>query len=464
MSEYNPIVIIDDEKEMLRAYEMLLKQNKISNYVLYDSSAKFLKDLRSFEPSLVFLDISMPEYSGEEVLDEIRMVHPNSAVLIVSAIQDIETAVRCIQNGAIDYIVKPFDKDRLLTNIAKGREIFSVKKELNTTRQELSKMQLRKNPISSKIITKCPVMHDILQYVYAVAESDSPVLIIGETGTGKDLIAETLHNFSNSGGAFIPVNVSALDENMFNDTLFGHVKGAFTGADKERTGLLGNAGKGTIFLDEIGDLTESSQIKLLRVLQNREYIPIGSDIPLKTEARVLAATNANLRKKVETGEFRQDLYYRLSAHVVELPPLRDRKCDIELLFNHFYYALLEKNNILPREIPCDLINSLRHHRFPGNVREMQSLVQDYVFMFRNKEADKHSLNRFMMKHNIMPVADKTEFDNTLQYSGTFPTLKEMEEILVKSAIAKTRGNQSKAAVLLGITRQALNNRLSKRRR
>jgi len=459
MHEQHPIIIVDDEKEMLQYYELFFKLNKIKNYKLFSSSAKLISELPSFEPCVAFLDIRMPDYDGEEVLREIKKRYHDTSVFIISATQDIDTAVRCIQNGAQDYIVKPIDKNRFLASINTGTDVFRIRKELNRTKEELDKLSFKNSLSNTKIITQSPAMEDVMRYVLSVAESDFPVLITGETGTGKELIAETLYDFSKNNDGFTPVNISAYDENMFNDAVFGHVKGAFTGANRDRTGLLGSAGKGIVFLDEIGDLPESSQIKLLRVLQNKEYTPLGSDAAVKTKARIIAATNANLRKKVETGAFREDLYYRLSAHVIEIPPLRERKNDIELLFNYFYRALLDKMGCAGPDVPPHLINSLKHHRFPGNVRELQALVQDYVFMFRDRDTNKQSVNRFLNRHNIMPVADRSKYDNSFSYEGYFPSLKEMETILIDQAIAKVKGNQSKAAAMLGITRQALNKRL-----
>ncbi|MGE4268319.1 MAG: sigma-54-dependent transcriptional regulator [Deferribacterales bacterium] len=463
MPENCPIVIVDDEKEMLLYYELFFKLNKIKNYKLFSSSSEFIRELPSFEPSVAFLDIRMPDYDGEVVLKEIRKRYQDTSVFIVSATQDIDTAVRCIQSGAQDYVVKPIDKNRFLACITSGSDLFRIKKELSKTKEELDRLSFKNILSNTKIITRSPAMEDMMRYVVSVAESDFPVLITGETGTGKELIAETLYNLSKNQEGFIPVNISAYDENMFNDAVFGHVKGAFTGANKDRTGLLGSAGKGIVFLDEIGDLTESSQIKLLRVLQNKEYTPLGSDLPVKTEARIIAATNANLRKKVETGSFREDLYYRLSAHVIEIPPLRDRKNDIELLFNHFYRSLLDRMGCEGPEVPPHFINSLKHHRFPGNVRELQALVQDYVFMFRGRDTKKQGINNFLKKHNIMPVADRSTYDNSFSYDGYFPSLKEMENMLVDQAMLNVKGNQSKAAAMLGITRQALNKRLTQRK-
>jgi len=452
------IVIVDDEKEILKSYEIFLRKLGFKNYRLYCSAEVFLEEINSLSPAVVFLDLRMPCATGEELLEEIVHRFRNTSSFIVSGTEDVETAVRCIKNGALDYIVKPIDKDRFLTTILKGMEVYGIKNELLSIKENLDGSNV--NPAFKGIITRSSAMGRLEKYIEAVAPGDAPVLVTGETGTGKELIAEAVHKCSNRKGVFIPVNVSALDENMFNDTLFGHKKGAFTGADKERAGLLAKAENGTIFLDEIGDLCESSQVKLLRMLQNREYMPIGSDKPLKTTARIIAATNADLNKKVQEGSFRQDLFYRLSAHTVVIPPLRERGEDIEMLFHYFYEKQLLAFELTPDKVPADLINALKCHDFPGNVRELESIVTDYVMLYRNTILPKTELKHFLTKHNISTCA-KTDLESAdFQYKGEFPTFKSMEKILIDEALKRTNGNQSKAAALLGVSRQALNKRLN----
>ncbi|PLX70188.1 MAG: two-component system response regulator [Denitrovibrio sp.] len=338
------IVIVDDELEITSSYEILMRREGFKNYALYNDPLKFMEDLPDLNPAVLFLYLRMPGIEGEDILQTVSSEKMNTSIFIVSGTEDVETAVRCIKKGALDYLVKPIDRSRFQTAIMKGLEVYGVKAELDVVKACLTKSSSQQNANFKHIITRNSEMMSLFGYLEAISEGNSSVLITGETGTGKELFAEALHKSSGRKGEFVTVNVSALEENMFNDTLFGHVKGAFTGADKERKGLLATAAGGTIFLDEIGDMAEASQIKLLRVLQNMEFLPIGSDKLYKTTARIIAATNADLEKKVKEGLFRRDLYYRLKVHSVNILPLRERKEDIELLFYHFYEKFMNGDN------------------------------------------------------------------------------------------------------------------------
>ena len=455
------VIIVDDEREITSSYEIFLRRSGYTDYLIYNDPEAFLNDINTLNPAVVFMDLRMPKFSGEELLAKVNQLHPDCSVFIISGTDEVETAVRCIKEGALDYLVKPIDKDRFQTALLKGMEVFNIKNELNQMKRIISAACDDVNIHFRDMITNDKSMMNIFKYVEAVSSGLAPVMIIGETGTGKDLLAEAVHKCSGIKGEFLPVNVSALDENMFNDTLFGHVKGAFTGADKNRKGLLASAENGTVFLDEIGDLKESSQIKLLRLLQNQEYLPVGSDKPLKTNARIVAATNADLAKKVENGEFRQDLFYRLKTHMVSLPPLRNRGEDIELLTLHFFKKELAAIGKDETEPPSGLLLALKDYKFPGNVRELQSAVMDYVIQFADSRLNQTELRDFLKKHNMKLVKKvAATIENNFIYNGRFPTLKELESVLIESALSATQGNQSKAAKLLGITRQALNKRLS----
>jgi len=455
------IVIIDDEEEITASYEIFLRRSGYTDYFVYNDPEKFLIDIEKVTPSVIFLDLRMPKLSGEDLLKTIHVTHPDASVFVVSGTDEVAPAVRCIQDGALDYIVKPIDKDRFQTALMKGMEIYNIKAELNEMKRVISSDHDEINTNFSNIITQDKTMLNIFKYIEAVSTGSAPVMITGETGTGKDMLAEAVHKCSNRKGEFVPVNVSALDENMFNDSLFGHVKGAFTGADKQRKGLLASAENGTVFLDEIGDLNESSQIKLLRLIQNHEYLPVGSDKPIKSNARVVAATNADLVKKVASGEFRQDLYYRLKTHMVSLPPLRKRTIDIEPLSCHFFkqeLAHLGADVALP---PAGMLQAFKEYDFPGNIRELQSIIMDYVIQFSSSRLGQAELKEFLKKHNMKLIKKSSEpSDGRFVYDGQFPTIKQLESNLIESALNLTDGNQSKAAKLLGITRQALNKRLS----
>jgi DNA-binding NtrC family response regulator len=456
------IVIIDDEEMITTSYKIFFKKIGHKNYLIYNNPLEFLDNLNNIKPALVFLDLRMPGLSGEEVLVKLSTTFPETSIVIVSGADDIATAVRCIKNGALDYMVKPLDKDRFHTAMVKGLEIFKVKSELSTIKKSLNSNENNISESFKHIITQNKVMFSIFDYIDAVAKSNAPFLICGETGTGKELVAEAIHKSSDLKGEMIPVNVSALDENMFNDTLFGHVKGSYTGAHTTRKGLLNQANNGTIFLDEIGDLKESSQIKLLRVIQSGEYMPLGSDKPVKTNARIIAATNANLSKKVADGTFRQDLYYRLNTHQVTIPSLKERQDDIKLLISHFYDTQAESMGFEASELPENLLTSLQNYSFPGNVRELQSIISDFAILFSKAKCTQQELKKFLKNHKIsFNKSTPSTSDKEFSYKGAFPTLKEMENILIETALDKTKNNQSKASALLGITRQALNKRLHK---
>jgi DNA-binding NtrC family response regulator len=305
-------------------------------------------------------------------------------------------------------------------------------------------------------------MHELIRYVGIIAPSFQPILITGETGVGKELFAQAIHSLSKRTGMFISVNVAGLDDTLFTDTLFGHRKGSYTGAISDRDGLIRKAAQGTLFLDEIGDLNELSQIKLLRLLQENEYYPIGSDLPVQNNARLLVATNQNLKQRMIEGKFRKDLYYRLCSHQVNIPPLRSRIDDIPLLLNHYlqeYGNAQGKKNLRYRN---ELVNLLTTYDFPGNVRELQAMILDVVT--RSSDGKIHlaafkdliSRERGALSSSPGHPAEVDFIPVTFQ---NFPTLKEAESELIRRALEICNNNQGAAAQMLGITRQALNNRL-----
>lgn len=307
-------------------------------------------------------------------------------------------------------------------------------------------------------------MRAIFQYIEVIAKSDQPVLITGETGVGKELIARSISVLSERAGAFVTVNVAGLDDNMFSDTLFGHVKGAYTGADKLRDGLINSAVNGTLFLDEIGDLNESSQIKLLRLIQEREFYPVGSDVLKKCDTRIIVATNRDLTQLITAGKFRKDLYYRLCAHRIHVPPLRERREDIPMLLDHFLAkAAKSLNKSKPVPTP-EVVALLSTCQFEGNVRELHAMVFDAV---ARHTSDMLTLDCFvgLSKDDLVPShssinANKEPNEMIYALFGRFPTIKEVEDYLIAAAMNMTNGNQRSAALLLGIARQTLSKRLS----
>jgi DNA-binding NtrC family response regulator len=335
-------------------------------------------------------------------------------------------------------------------------------REINQLRDSFFSDRLENEAAFSEFVTCNEKMLSVFRYLEVIAPSRQPVLINGETGTGKELVARAVHKLSGCPGEYVAVNVAGLDDTMFADTLFGHRKGAFTGAEQHRDGLVARASGGTLFLDEIGDLSEQSQTKLLRLLQEREYYPVGSDTPKKSDARVVLATNHDLQQMISAGRFRRDLYYRLCTHQVSIIPLRERSDDIPLLLDHFLAdaarQLRKKKPTAPRELSV----LLSTYPFPGNVRELEAMVHDGVARHSGGVLSMESFSaaigavRGQGVDMSLPVIEGEPLHDLF---GHFPNLREVEEYLIAEAMKRSKGNQGIAASMLGITRQTLNKRL-----
>lgn len=465
--EENPVLLVDDEQQILLSYTMVLKSAGIKNIAALEDSRLVLDFLKKTPASLILLDLTMPFISGRELLKEIGEQFPGIPVIIITATNDIETAIECMQLGAEDYLVKPVEKNKLSASISRVLEITRLRDEVSSLKNYLISDDLKNPKAFEKIITMNKRMLGIFKYIEAIAYSPFPVLITGETGTGKELIAEAIHNSNNDSRSFVKVNVAGLDDTMFSDTLFGHKKGAFTGADSNREGLIMTAGNGTMLLDEISDLSIPSQVKLLRLIQEREYYQLGADLPRKTNARIIVTTNKTLDDLISEGKFRKDLYFRLSAHQIRIPPLRERKEDLIPLTENFIHEAATSMKKKVPTFPPELITLFSTYSFPGNIREIQAMIYDAI---SRHESGILSLENFKNKIesgrlNKALFEDKVDEDQPIPnfFSG-FPTLKEAEEFLIKKALEKSNGNQGIAASMLGMTRQALNKRLIRSRK
>jgi DNA-binding NtrC family response regulator len=299
--------MVDDEAQALDSFETVLLFTSINNIIRCQDSRNVMPLLSRQEIEVMLLDLSMPHITGEELLSLVTRDFPEVPVIIITGSNDVETAVACMKSGAFDYMVKPVEKSRLISGVKRAIEIRELQRENRLLRAHVLTDQLEHPEAFSEIVTNSGTMRSIFQYIEAISNSPQPVLITGETGVGKELVAKAIHTLSNRKGNFVPVNVAGLDDNVFADTLFGHKKGAFTGADQPRSGLIEQASGGTLFLDEIGDISLTSQVKLLRLLQDGEFLPIGSDIVKHSDARVVVATNQNLQTLQESGKFRKDL-------------------------------------------------------------------------------------------------------------------------------------------------------------
>ena len=447
-----------------------------------------LLSARTILPDLILLDIMMPEMDGYEVCRRLKADGQmrDVPVIFISALEDVVDRVQAFEAGGVDFISKPFHAEEVLarvrTHLTLRRTQIKLEKqkeqlereiaEREKSEHELTRIQehltgilekkLRFPEVFNNLVCRSDKMQSIFQYVEALACSSEPVLITGESGVGKELIAKAVHDVRHSRGAWVPVNVAGLDDNVFSDTLFGHVKGAFTGADRERAGMVEKAAGGTLFLDEIGDLSPLSQIKLLRLLQEKEFMPLGSDKVINVTARIVVATNVDLNQKQISGTFRKDLYFRLCTHHIEIPPLRERPEDIPVLLDYLLGEAarqMGKNKPTP---PPELSLLLANYTFPGNIRELRAMVYNAVSMHNSKKLSMESFSKAMGRSIKDSGRDDAYLDEQLlTFHERLPTLKKAASLLVKEAIKRTKGNQSMAARLLGITQPALSSRLKK---
>ena len=461
----NPILLVDDEEHFLLSAELAISSQGIKNIETCSESSKVMDLLSSKIYSLLVLDINMPFLSGLDLLPAVRTQFPELPVIVITAVNDVDSAVFCIKEGAFDYIVKPVDNTRLVTTIKRGLELSEIRNENEMLKKSFLRENLENPDAFSDIITRCTTIESIFKYIEAIGKTNLPVLITGETGTGKELFANSIHKISGRRGELVPVNVAGVDDNLFSDTLFGHKKGAFTGADTERKGLIEKAENGTLFLDEIGDLSIESQVKLLRLLQDGHYYPLGSDIAKLSDARIIVATNRDIKAMQTNNKFRQDLYYRLKSHEITIPPLKARKSDLPLLIDHFINKAAVQLNKKRPSVPKELYTILNNYSFPGNIRELEGIIFDAVSLHKSGVLSLESVRNKISDFNHVknPVIANSEIANEkeefISFPDRLPTIKETEESLIDEALKRANGNQTIAADLLGISRRALNNRL-----
>ena len=460
-----PVMMVDDEAQAINSFEMTLRSANMNNFIRCHDSRDVMSLLSSQEIEVMLLDLRMPHISGEELLPMITADYPEIPVVVVTGSNDIDTAVKCMQQGAFDYILKPVEKSRLIGGVKRAVELRELQRENQLLKAHFLSDKLERPEAFAEIITASTAMRSIFQYIEAVSNSPRPVLITGETGVGKEMVAKTVHKLSNRKGDFVPVNVAGLDDHVFADTLFGHKKGAFTDAREARSGLIEQAAGGTLFLDEIGDLSTTSQVKLLRLLQEGEFFPLGSDVAKRSNARIVVATNQNLDALQSSGQFRKDLYYRLCDHQIHIPPLRSRREDLPLLAEHFLEKAsktLDKNKPTP---PAELITLLSTYHFPGNIRELESMIFDAVSSHKSGKLSMDLFKAHISKAHPFSGIDSEDSipqkHALIGFSDQLPTLKQIEQLLIDEAMKRSNGNQSIAALSLGISRQALNKRLKK---
>ena len=451
------ILLVDDEPAWLRSLSLTLESSAgVTNLFLCQDSRDALPLLDKGGIGLVLLDLTMPGVSGEELLARVAERHPEVAVIIVSGLNQIDAAVRCMKLGAFDYYVKTDEEDRIVSGVLRAIRMIELREENRAVTSSLAAGRLAHPEAFAGIVTRSRAMFSVFAYIEAVAKSRQPLLVTGESGVGKENVVRAVHAASGLAGPFTAVNVAGLDDAVLSDTLFGHVRGAYTGAEAARKGMVEEAAGGTLFLDEIGDLSIASQVKLLRLLQEGEYYPLGSDQPKRLRARVVAASHRDLAAEEAAGRFRRDLYYRLRTHQVHIPPLRERPEDIEPLLRHF---LAEAAASLGKPVPTpprELAGCLAAYPFPGNVRELRAMVFDAVSLHAGRMLSMQSFLAAIARAEPCPAAPPA---NPFAPFERLPTFTEAAEFLVVEALRRSGGNQTMAARLLGISQPALSKRL-----
>ncbi len=372
------ILVIDDERSIRNTLKDILEYEKYEVEIA-ENGPEGLDIIKNKNVDLVLCDIKMPQMDGMEVLDEIKKYNQDIQVVMISGHGDIDTAVEAIKKGAFDFIQKPVDLNRLLISVKNGLETLDLKSEIKVLRKKVN--------IKHQMIGESNGIIDVKDMIEKVAQTDARVLITGENGTGKEVVARTIHeNSLRSKNMLIEVNCAAIPSELIESELFGHEKGAFTSAIKQRKGKFEQAEGGTIFLDEIGDMSLSAQAKVLRALQENVITRVGSDKTIPVNVRVLAATNKNLKQEIDKGNFREDLYHRLSVILINVPPLRERKDDIPLLTEHFNALISEEHGGQPRVFDKEALDELQNYEWTGNIRELRNVIERLIILCPDKIA------------------------------------------------------------------------------
>jgi DNA-binding NtrC family response regulator len=440
------VVVIDDDPQMR---SLLVDHLEMNNYQVksFDDglgAMQFLlgNDLAASQVELVLTDIRMPEVDGLSVLRQLKPQRPDLPIIIMTAHASVETAIEGLRKGAFDYIVKPFKLTEISHAISRAVSYGRLQRQNKTLASEI-----KKNWSKNEIVGKSSAIREIFDIIERVAPAQSSILINGESGTGKEVVAKAIHNLSpRAKKPFIAINCTAIPENLLESELFGHAKGAFTGAHERKKGLFEEAEGGTLFLDEIGDLDLALQAKLLRVLQERKIKPVGDNQMKDIDVRIIAATHKDLKKAIKEGNFREDLFFRLSVIPIVVPPLRHRQEDIPLLAQHFLNKYTVLNNKLVTGFSTDALQKLINMPWPGNVRELENLVERLVVLTRNSAIQANEIPNGEEKGHESFYGEATQDS---------PTLEELEKRYIQAILEKTGGKKEKASQILGINRRTL---------
>ena len=443
----NPnLLIVDDEQHTREGLELALEDN--FEVFLASSPDEAFNVMESETLEVILTDLRMGHQSGMAVIDRAISLSNNPICLMMTAYGEVDIAVEAMKRGAFDFLSKPVNLEKLDLLIKRGLESKKLKKENNDLHNRLDKKFNFQG-----ILGKSPALEQVLEKVKLVGPSKATVLLTGQTGTGKELVAQSIHqNSDRSRGPFVPVHCAALPSNLLESELFGHEKGAFTGATERRIGRFESANKGTLFLDEIGEIDSATQVKLLRFLETKSIERLGSLNTLEIDTRLVCATNKNLLQMTQKGEFREDLYYRLNVVTIELPPLSERGDDISLLLDYFLSHFSKENNFPSPQLNSETIGILNSYSWPGNIRELRNFCENLVVLNRGGVISPYDLDPRFFEQSINQVS-------TFPNSPSSLSIEENEKRLLRNALLQASGNRTKAAELMGVSRRTLHRKL-----
>ena len=444
------VLIIDDEAGILDSLRILLKSEGFTPHVALGGK-QGLEQIEALSPDIVLSDVRMPTVSGLQVLSAARQRDPDTPVILMTAQATLQSAMQAVNEGAFYYIQKPFRNDELVAILRRAAEHRRLRVENTSLKQEIRR---RDKHHGSRPIGNSRNWLDVLRLAETVAPTESTVLIQGESGTGKEVIARYIHELSNrTDGSFLSINCGALPESLLESELFGHVKGSFTGALKDKSGLFAAAAKGTFFLDEIGETTPATQVKLLRVLQHREVIPVGATEAQPIDTRLVSATNRDLEEEIRRGGFRRDLYYRLNVIAIHLPPLRERPDDIPLLIGSFLERAGAARGEAPKQLSAAAHEAMVNYAWPGNVRELENALERAVILTTGEVIEVGALPDRVTAPEPAKLVDERPIRN--------PTLETIERAYIMWVLQSEAGNKTRAAETLGIDPSTLHRKLSR---
>jgi two-component system response regulator HydG len=442
------VLVIDDEPAIVQAIEILLRKEGYAAHVATDGS-EGISRMASLRPDVVISDVRMPTMSGLDVLAAARSLDAEMPVILMTAQATVPAAVQAVNDGAFYFLEKPFGNEQLLAIVRRAAEHRRLRAENRTLKAEIR----RREHIGRPVGNSAPWV-EVLKVAETVAPTESTVLLQGESGTGKEVVARYLHELSaRANGPFLSINCGALPESLLESELFGHVRGSFTGAVRDKQGLFTAAGAGTFFLDEIGETTPATQVKLLRVLQHREVIPVGATAAIPINTRLIAATNRDLEEEIKRGAFRTDLFYRLNVIAIHLPPLRQRREDIPVLAELFLRRTAESNGERQKSLDPEVVEVLHSYAWPGNVRELENALERAALLTKGDVIGIRSLPERIVERRSEPLAGDRQAAN--------PTLEVIERAYITWVLQQEGGNKTRASEALGIDPSTLYRKLAR---